>query len=321
MWQRCNQVAIFYLTQKVLLVFLGICRLVSSPVVFFADRWPDQFSLVIGRLFPPQYLGFDSGAYLMMFGIILGAHLKLQFANPRSRLLSGFWGAHLSVAMLLFFAGVAWSALPAFWTPGASVFGYLAISLHLGMLGLWVACRPSRTVTVVVLLSIILPMTAIGRGLVAEIATGAEPLLAITMISAQVALLVLLLNHLRKLDEDAPDDSMAQSFNALDFRASTQRNFQRNVSPSNNWLSNMIEARAATRFERATSAPATTPSQRVKLFGLGDNLSSGVWVAQIVFGLMEVAVLLMAGRPPATRPPSSVSPIRSLGVATSLRLV
>lgn len=289
MWQRCKQVAINYLTRKMLLLFLGCYLLMTVPLVFLASSRPDQVSRMIAGLFPPLF-------FLMYIGFLLGAHLKQQFSNPRARLLPGFGGPHLLVSMLFFVAALAWSVLPAWGTPTLSPIGFLAISLHLGMLGLWIGSRPNAAVIVLLLLSSILPTTAVGRGLVVEIATGAEPIMAFSMISAHVASLVLLLSHLVAMNEDDPDYSKVQSLDMWDMRAATQRNFQRNVALSGNWMLTALSASAAGRLDRATAVPATTPRQRAALFGLGDNYPSPFLMNMIVILLLEVVLLLMGGQ-------------------------
>lgn len=289
MWNRYGMVAQTYFTRKLLLLFLGFYLLLSIPSFFMANIRTDQFAQEFGMLAPKLFWH----AYVCFF---FGAHLKQQFANPRARLIPGFAGSHLVVAMLLFVVTVTWSVLPAVGSPNVSVLGFLAIALHLGALALRLGCSPDPIGTAVFFATIGLPMTSVGRALTSEIVTGAEPILAIAMISAHVASLMLLLNHLMRLDEDDPDYSKVQGFNVWDLRASTQRNFQRNVSLSNNWMLNMIAGSATTRLERATSAPATTTSQRVTLFGLGDNWPSPIWMNQIMIGLMEVVLLQMGGR-------------------------
>ena len=289
MWQRYRLVALTYGTRKLLWLVLGLYVLISIPFFFIANSRPDQFAREFGMLFPKLFFQ----AYVAFF---FGAHLKQQFANPRARLMPGFAGPHLVVSMLIFVATVVWAVLPAIGVASISLLGFSAITLHLGALALRLGCSPDPIGTAVLFATIGLPMTSVGRALAVEIATGAEPLLAIALISAHVASLVLLLNHLVKLDEDDPDYSKVQAFNVWDLRASTQRNFQRNVSLSNNWMLNLIAGSAAARLERATSAPATTPSQRATLFGLGDNWPSPIWMNQIMIGLMEVVLLLTGGR-------------------------
>ena len=289
MWERCKHVAITYLTRKALLFGWLFLLLMSLPS-FFVENVPAgntsrDFAMLLSKLM-----------FLMFFGFGLGAHLKHQFANPRSRLLPGFCGAQLSVAMLLFVAGVAWSALPACWSSGVSVLGFSAIALHVGALGLWIGCSPYPAVGVSLMLTIGTPMSPVGRALVVEITTGAEPILALSLISAHVAALVLLFNHLVKLNEDDPDYSKVQSFDAWDMRSATQRNFLRNVSMNGNWMLSLMSASAAGRLERATAAPATTSHQRVALFGLGDDWPSSLWMNVVVLVAVEVVLLLMGGR-------------------------
>ncbi len=289
MWQRCKQVAITYLTRKMLWLFLlpfGLLSLFS----FFERNVP------AGN--PSQYLAMllPKLMFLMYVGFGLGAHLKQQFANPRSRLLPGFCGVHLSVVMLFFIAVVAWSALPACWVSDVSFLGLSALALHIGAMGLCVGCSPHPAWIVVAILTFCLPASAWGRGLVAEITTGAEPILALSLISAHVASLVLLLNHLVGLNEDDPDYSKVQPFNALDLRAATQRNFQRNVSLNGNWMLSLLSVSASGRLERATSVPATVSRQRVALFGLGDNWPSPFLMNMLVIVVVELVLLLMGGR-------------------------
>ena len=272
-----------------MLLILGFYFVLSIAFFLITNGHPDHIGREIGMLAPKLFWQ----AYV---GFFLGVHLKQQFANSRARTMPGFAGPHLVVVLLFFVATVAWAVLPVIGIPSISLLGITAITLHLGALGLRQGCSPEPIGTVIVFATIGLPMTSVGRALTAEIVTGAEPILAIAMISAHVASLMLLLNHLMRLDEDDPDYSKVQGFNVWDLRASTQRNFQRNVSLSNNWMLNMITGSASVRLERATSAPATTPNQRATLFGLGDNWPSPIWMNQMMIGLMEVVLLQMGGR-------------------------
>ena len=288
MWQRLRLVALTYFTRKLMLLFLGLYLLMTLPFVFLANSRGDQFSREIAMLLPKLF-------FEMYVGFLVGAHLKQQFASPRSRLMPGFVGPHLLVATLLFVGVVAWTVLPVWGNPNASSIGLSAIAIHLGMLGLWLGCSPNAAGIMAALLSFILPTTAVGRALVLEIATGAEPILALSLISAHVASLLLLFNHLVWMDEDDPDYSKVQSFDAWDMRAATQRNLQRNVSLSGHWMLAALAASATGRLERATAVPATTSRQRVALFGLGDNWPSSFLMNMIVIVLMEVVLLLVMG--------------------------
>ncbi|MFM9966504.1 MAG: hypothetical protein ACKV2Q_35450 [Planctomycetaceae bacterium] len=289
MWKCCRQVALTYFTRKLLLLFLGIFGLITLPLLFIANSRSDPFARNVGALLPMIFFQ----AYV---GFFLGAHLKQQFANPRGRLLPGFAGSHLLVAMLFFVTVVAWSVLPVVGKSGVSLVGFLAITIHLGALGLRLGCSPHPAGIAAFLLTIGLPATEFGRGLVTEIATGAEPILALALISAHVASLVLLLNHLVGMNEDDPDYSKVQSLNAFDMRAATQRNFQRNASLNGNWMLSLLSANAAGRLERAISIPATASRQRVALFGLGDNWPSPFWINVVVIVVLEVVLLLLGGR-------------------------
>ncbi len=289
MWAHYRLVALTYFTRKLLLLFLGVFGLITLPFVFIASSQSDPFSRNVGALLPMIFFQ----AYV---GFFVGAHLKQQFANPRARLLPGFAGPHLIVAMTFFGAIVSWSVLPALRGYGISLLGMSAITLHLGALGLRLGCSPHPAGIAAFILTIGLPMTAVGRALVAEIATGAEPILALSLISAHMASLVLMLNHLVGMNEDDPDYSKVQSLNAFDMRASTQRNFQRNVSMSGNWMLSALALSATGQLERATSVPVTTSRQRSVLFGLGDNWPTPFLMNLMIIVLMEVLLLLMGGR-------------------------
>ena len=289
MWERCRLVALTYFTRKLILLVLAVFALITVPLFFVPNNPTGHLSWKVGMLFPKLFFS----AYV---GFFLGAHLKQQFANPRARLLPGFAGPHLVVATLFIVGVVAWSALPAWGTSGISLVGFSAIAIHVAVLGLWLGCSPHPAGIAALLLTIGLPVTAVGRALVAEIAMGAEPILALSLISAHVASLVLLLNHLVGMNEDDPDYSKVQSLNAFDMRTSTQRNFQRNVSLSGNWMLAALAASATGRLERATSVPATTSRQRAALFGLGDNWPSPFLMNLVVIVLMEVVLLLMGAR-------------------------
>lgn len=316
MWKRCGQVALTYFTRKLLLLIVGFYVLMSIPFLFIGigSNHPDQFAREVGLLFPKLF-------WLAYVGFFLGAHLKQQFANPRARLMPGFAGPHLTFSMVLLGLLLAWSILPAVGSPSISVLGFSAIALHLGALALRLGCSPDPIGTAVFLATIGLPMTAVGRALTAEIITGTEPILAIAIISAHVASLVLLLNHLMKLDEDAPDYSKVQALNAWDLKAATQRNFQRNVALSDNWILKVISGSAAARLERATLVPATTAGQRTTLFGLGDNWPTPLWMNQIMIGTMEVGLLMATGAGDSINSSKAFRSAMLMPMAISLALV
>ena len=289
MWKQCGQVARAFYHPKRLLMPLGLYLMVTLPSEFDVSSGPFLTMREIAGLFPPPLV-------VMFLGIFLGAYLKQQFANPRARLIPGFAAPHLLVSMLFFVAVLAFSVLPMLRNPAMSLAGRSAISLHVGMVGLWAGCRASNAATVVALLTFILPTTAVGRGLVDGIATGAAPILVFSLISAHVASLILLLRHLVEMNEDDPVYAKAQSLDAWNMgRATTQRNFQRDAAMRGNWMLPAQLASAAKRLERVTAVPARTPRQRVALFGLGDNYPSPFLMGMSVYALMEVVVLLLVG--------------------------
>ena len=290
MWQRFRLIALTYVTRKLLLLFLACYALITLPFLFIADHRADQFALQFGMLVPKvMFLG-----YLAFF---VGAHLKQQFANPRARLLPGFVGAHLSVVMLLFVMLLAWAVLPAWGASGMSLLGMTAITLHVGALGLWLGCSP-QPIGFVLFIGTVLGsvVSAVGRGLLMEIATGAEPILALSVISAHVASLVLLMNHLAWLSEDDPDYTKVQPLNVWDLRATNQRAFQRNVLANNNWMMSAMMANAGAKLDRAVAVPASTARQRIALFALGDNWPSALLLNQLVIGTLAAGLILMSGR-------------------------
>ena len=270
MWQRFRLIALTYFTRKLLLLFLACYALITLPFLIIAEHRADQFALQFGMLVPKvMFLG-----YLAFF---VGAHLKQQFANPRARLLPGFVGAHLSVVMVFFAMLVAWAVLPAWGASGMSLLGMAAITLHVGALGLWLGCSPQPIVSVLFIGTVFGPLvSAVGRGLLIEIAAGAEPILALSLISAHVASLVLLMNHLAWLSEDDPDYTKVQALNVWDLRATNQRAFQRNVLANSNWIMSAMMANAGAKLDRAVAVPASTARQRIALFALGDNWPSSL---------------------------------------------
>ena len=274
MWQRFRLIALTYFTRKLLLLFLACYALITLPLLFIVDHRSDQFALQFGMLVPKvMFLG-----YLAFF---VGAHLKQQFANPRARLLPGFVGAHLSVVMLFLVMLVAWAVLPAWGASGMSLLGMAAITLHVGALGLWLGCSPQPIVSVLFIGTVFGPLvSAVGRGLLIEIAAGAEPILALSVISAHVASLVLLMNRLAWLSEDDPDYTKVQALNVWDLRATNQRAFQRNVLANSNWMMSAMMANAGAKLDRAVSVPASTARQRIALFALGDNWPSALLLNQ-----------------------------------------
>ena len=293
MWQRFRLIALTYFTRKLLLLFLACYALITLPFLFIADHRADQFALQFGMLVPKvMFLG-----YIAFF---VGAHLKQQFANPRARLLPGFVGAHLRVVMLFFVMLLVWAVLPAWGAPGMSLLGMTAITLHVGALGLWLGCSPHPIGFALFIGTVIGPVvSAVGRGLLMEIATGAEPILALSLISAHVASLVLLMNHLVWLSEDDPDYTKVQPLNVWDLRAINQRALQRNMNVSGNWLLSASAWSAAARLERAIAIPAATPRQRIALFALGKSWPSSMLLNQLAIGAVSavsVGVILVNDR-------------------------
>ena len=291
MWQRFRLIALTYFTRKLLLLFLACYALITLPFLIIATvQRADQFALQFGMLVPKvMFLG-----YLAFF---VGAHLKQQFANPRARLLPGFSGSHLSVVMLFFVMLLAWAVLPARGASGMSLLGMTAITLHVGALGLWLGCSPHPIGFALFIGTVIgPPLSAVGRGLLMEIATGAEPILALSLISAHVASLILLMNHLAWLSEDDPDYTKVQPLNVWDLRAINQRAQLRNVLANSNWMMSAMMANAGAKLDRAVAAPATTARQRIALFALGDTWPSSLLLNQLVIGTLAGGLILMGGR-------------------------
>ena len=309
MWQRFRLIALTYFTRTFLLLMFAVYALLPLPFLlaaygliprplspairFLVYQETDQFAERFGMLFSTvSWLGFVA--------FFVGAHLKQQFANPRARLLPGFAGSHLSVVMVLFATLLAWVVLLAWGALGMSLLGCAAIAIHVGALGLWMGCRPSLLVfgllNVTVLGSVI---SAVGRGLLMEIATGAEPILAMLLISAHVVSLVVLMNHLTWLSEDDPDYANVLPLNAWDLRATSQRAFQRTMLANDNRsmaVLNAMELSAGAVLDRATAVPATTPRQRIALFALGEiYLPAPFSLNQYVIGPATSVLILMGG--------------------------
>ena len=307
MWQRFRLIALTYFTRTFLLLMFAVYAVVPLPFLlaaygliprlpplpfpFVVHQVTDQFAERFGMLFLTMtWLGFVA--------FFVGAHLKQQFANPRARLLPGFAGSHLSVVMVLFATLLAWVVLLAWGALGMSLLGCAAIAIHVGALGLWMGCRPSLLVFgLLFVTSFGSVISAVGRGLLMEIATGAEPILAMLLISAHVASLVVLMNHLTWLSEDDPDYANVLPLNAWDLRATSQRAFQRNVLAYDNRTTlalNALELSAGAVLDRAAAVPATTPRQRIALFALGDTfLPAPFSLNQFVIGPAAIVLVLM----------------------------
>jgi hypothetical protein len=121
MVNQLRQVFRTYYTRWPFWLSLGFFLFMQAISTSSSGCWPSvpepsRQSLRLGMMFGAPMLAN------IVVAMVLAAHLKLQFANPRSRLAPRFAAAHLLVAGLILFAVVgvqSWHFLDAYWGPFA----------------------------------------------------------------------------------------------------------------------------------------------------------------------------------------------------------
>ncbi len=279
------QIVLTYVTRKLFWLLLGIILLFGLPRL---STQPDLAQQVAILTLAPMFI--------TCLGMLVGIHLKHQFANPRSTCLPNFRGPHLVVAAAICLSQIGLLAGLGSLVPEFSFSGILAALLVLLMLALWIGCSPNRAVGAVFIFPLCVPMSAFGRGLLMEIISGREPLLAGCLISGSVAGLILFADHLLSLSEDDPAYGLVYPMNPWDLRATAQRSIQRCLGQREGWLLDLMMLGTSARLTRATAEPATTFWRRVELFRIGETTPAHFAYSFAVIVLCELGFLCWMGR-------------------------
>lgn len=277
MWARLKSVAMTYLTRKLFWLFALIYSLALPGMYLGMTKNSDASTLAAGF----QALFF--GAYLCF---ILGVHLKQQFANPRASLLPNFGTPHLVVSIGLMLVVTLITTMCASLHSATHWLGALAVAVHVNFMAHRLGSNPTNASAWIFVVSVAGMTTPMGRELVFEIITGREPTLVLALLVGHVCGLLLQLDDMLKLDEDSPGYQIVVNFNAWDMRAPAQRALIRNMSQRDSGYLRLMGWATRKRLERATAGPATTPAQRIALFGLGDN-----WPSPLLFNQVAVAAI------------------------------
>ncbi len=277
MWGRLKSVAMTYVMRKLFWIFAGLYLFGLPIMVSLLTKNSDTSAL--GGAFQSLFIG----AY---FCFLAGAHLKQQFANPRSRTLPGFGAPHLVVSVGLVALVTMVTASCAAMHSATTCLGTIAIAVHVNFLAHRLGSNPSNPSAWIFVVTVVGMADSMGRGLGIAIITGQEPTLAIALLVGHACGLLLLLDDMLKLDEDSPSYQVVVNFNAWDMRVPAQRALIRNMSQRDSRYLRLVSWASRKRLERATSAPATTSAQRIALFGLGDN-----WPSPLLFNQFAVAAI------------------------------
>lgn len=278
---KYRQVAMSYLTRKILLLTAVFSLVLSLGFLCHLMTHPGEVLVVV---LPQMLMGVAFPVFL------IGVHLKQQIASPRATLVPGYRRPHLVVAAILTAIPVALVMLgmsQSSW----SVSGLLALVLYVCSLSLYLGASPGPLPLLGYILGILFPIIPHFRAVLGEMLMGRQPWLVWSLISAEVASIVLLVDHLLKLKEDDPDYGKVQQFNVWDVRASTVRNQQRTQMAYYEWMLNTLLLPTSWRLDRVTKQPARTLRQRVALLRLGDNWPANPFMTALIIGSVEYFML------------------------------
>jgi len=286
MWARLKSVAVTYLTRKLFWLFAMIYGLALPGMYLSMAKNSDASTLGAG------FQSLFIGAYLCF---ILGAHLKQQFANPRASLLPKFGTPHLVVSIGVMLVVTMITTVRASLHSATNWLEALAVAVHVNFMAHRLGSNPSNPSAWIFVVTVVGMSSSVGRNLVIEIITGHEPTLAIALLVGHACGLLLQLDDMLKLDEDSPGYQVVVNFNAWDMRAPAQRALIRNMSQRDSGYLRLMGWATRKRLERATAGPATTPAQRIALFGLGDNWPSPLFFNQVAVAAIAIFFLWLIG--------------------------
>lgn len=161
-----------------------------------------------------------------VIGVMLGLQVKIQFADPRARLLPNFAGVHLLVAGAIVAGAVSLDACLVTWVYPVS--GPAVAALPLAVIGgaAWCLCRQDTVSSWLFALLIIAGCAApqFVAGPIQQVLSGGYPVLSAGLACFGIAVLVVLAVRLRGLHEEMPEYSRRVPESAWDF---TSRGAQR----------------------------------------------------------------------------------------------
>ena len=161
------------------LVMLGEMILMCGPASYWPSKWRVQLlEIGVRALVMPTF----------WLGLAVASLLKLQFANPRARLLPGFAAPHLIVAGATIAAAVAGSTWAIVWTsaaPGPAVAALVVVEMTAAVCLAYLGCAG------VFVLWLILVVITLGDGgrFVAALILEDNPVITVTGLCVGLALL------------------------------------------------------------------------------------------------------------------------------------
>ncbi|MCX7427941.1 MAG: hypothetical protein NTW96_20225 [Planctomycetia bacterium] len=144
----------------------------------------------------------------LFLGIVMGAMLKLQFANPRARLLPGFAAAHLVVGGVIIGVAVAIkAALVSTWAGAGAQLALLSLTLVAIVaavwIGYWMSVAGSYLLIVLIFAAVFAPQY--GAGLIQVLSD--RPIVSVGIMCVGLAALAALGARLRTLHEEMSEYS------------------------------------------------------------------------------------------------------------------
>ncbi len=280
---RYRQVLLTYMTRRLMLV-LGAALLMGIGMLLNKRNGTIESQIV----FLPRLL------MTVAFPVFLiGIHLKQQIASPRASLMPGYRVPHLIVAGLLIacFLGLSLVGVEELnW----QLPGIFAVALYAISLSLHLGARPGFVSVLLYVFAVLVPIVPHLRAVMVEMLAGREPWLAWSLLSANVAWLALLVDHLMKLTEDDPDYGRVQPMHIGDLRAATVRNQLRTQMSDYKWWWDWALASSDRRLAAITSKPAVTLWQRISLLRIGEYGRTNLWAMVLIVAAAELFILYLA---------------------------
>lgn len=280
---KYRQVLLTYLTRRLMLVLGGALLLGMGMLLNKRDGTIESQIVFLPRLL--MTVAFPS--------FIIGLHVKQQIASPRASLMPGYRAPHLIVAGLLIvcFLGLGLVGVDELnwqWP------GVMAITLYCIALTLHLGASPGLAPVLLYVFAVLIPIVPHLRAVMLEMLSGREPWLAWSLISANVAWLMLLVDHLMKLTEDDPDYGKVQPMHIGDLRAATVRNQVRTQMSDYKWWWDWALTSFDRRLEVVTALPAATLWERIRLLRIGEYGRTNLWAMVLVVAAAELFTLYLA---------------------------
>jgi len=305
--------------------FVVIFWLVQHGFLYLMFGQNSLFSLVSGpRTSPPVTLASSLTMILMTFppnlllGMMIGIQVKLQFANPRARLLPGFAAAHLLVAGGIITVVVASSACVIAWLSGAPILGMIGCILIMIAITSWACYFKMEYLGFIALIPLVFTFAPKYIG---EIVLGGGPIISLGEVCIGLGALAALGVRLVMLSEEMPEYSSKMPSMTWDFKSRSGNRDLRQWEAQRiarswilGWLRD-VEFRLV--FRRAT---AQGPLRRLLLRQLASGFS-GLFLMLFQFGFVLFIFLIHHWLKAPPGPTSSQEPFWSWFLPQSFFLI